>query len=186
MESKINNCVTKNYLEMKNYALLKFDQSDSFWHRFSHKQEYYKFPIVYEDGFVSYRKNVTQGHGNPWGFICKGYIISLHPTPEMLPAATKDYCGEHIFAGRPICIPPRAVMKKVLNHIFEINDMLKALGGEPFANDWYMAQNDKFGDLACRPNKDIILAVHPQMSDAWSCTCFDANTKAAFYPAVKI
>lgn len=171
---------------MKNYALLQFDRSDSFWHRFSHKEEYYHYPVTYEDGFVSYRKNVAKEHGNPWGFICKGYVISLHPTPEMLPTATKDYCAEHIFAGRQICIPPRAVMKKVFNHIFEINDMLKALGGEPFANDWYMAQNDKWGDLAGRPDTDIILAVHPQISDFGKCVCLGKDASAAFYPSVKL
>ena len=172
---------------MKNYALLKFDQSDSFWHRVSHKEEYYKFPIVYEDGFVSYRKKVAMEHGAPWGFVCKGYIISLRPTEEMLPETSKVYCAEHVFAGRPICIPPRAVMKKVLAHIFIINDMIKELGGKPFANDWYMAQNDKFGDLAGRQNKDIILAVHPQISDEKKgFYIIDKNTIASFYPAVKI
>ena len=171
---------------MKNYAVLKLDRSDSFWHRISHKSDYYKFPVAYEDGFVSYRKNVAKDHGAPWGFICKGYIISLHPTPEMFPFDAKTYCEERLFVGRSVCIPPRAVMKKVFNHILVINDMIKELGGEPFANDWYMAQNDKFGDLAGRPNKDIILGVHPQISDNGACMYIDNNTQASFYPAVKI
>ena len=114
---------------MKNYAVLKLDRSDSFWHRVSHKSDYYKFPVAYEDGFVSYRKNVAKDHGAPWGFICKGYIISLHPTPEMFHYEAKTYCEERLFAGRSVCIPPRAVMKKVFNHILVINDMIKELGG---------------------------------------------------------
>ena len=171
---------------MKNYALLQFVGSESFWRRIFHKEEYYCYPIVYEDGFTSYHKNVAQEHGSPRGYICKGYILSLYPTEEMLPSEARKYCEERVFAGRPICIPPRAVMKKVLKNIFIINNMIKELGGNPFSNDWYMAQNDKWGDAGGHPNTDIILAVHPQISDKDTCICVGKNTKVAFCPSVKI
>ena len=171
---------------MKNYALLKFDQNDSFWQRVFHKEKYYKFPIVYEDGFISHHKEVSRNHGKAWGFVCKGYVVSLSSTPEMFPDEAQSYCKEHSFAGRPFCIPPRAVIKKVFAHIFAINDMIKTLGGTTFINDWYMAQNDKWGDFAGRSNPNIILAVHPQAFDYGVCLCLGKNAKAKFYPAVKL
>lgn len=96
---------------MNNFSLLRFDKSCGIFGCFY--RDCYDYPIAYEDGLVSRLKSVAAGR-KVWGFVLKGYVISVYPVFDKTPAEAADYCRDKTFAGRPYCLVPLSEEKGLL------------------------------------------------------------------------
>ena len=167
---------------MKNFSLLRFDKSCGIFGCFY--RDCYDYPIAYEDGLVSRFKSVATGR-KVWGFVLKGYVISVYPVFDKTPAEAADYCRDKTFAGRSYCLVPLSVMNKVVRDIAGFNMLIEHLGGEPLESIWYMARNDKW--LTAKGQLDAQTSgVNPAFFDRGTAFFIGKDVKAAFYPAVKI
>lgn len=172
----------KKLLRMKNFSLLRFDKSCGIFGCFY--RDCYDYPIAYEDGLVSRFKSVAAGR-KVWGFVLKGYVISVYPILDKTPAEAADYCQDKTFAGRSYCLVPLSVMNKVVRDIAGFNILIEHLGGKPLESRWYMAQNDKWLTPEWRLDERVY-GVNPAFFDEGTASFIDKDMTAAFYPAVKI
>ena len=177
---------------MENY-LLDYDGSCHFGYWFCNQKECFKLPVVYKDGLVSRIRSVLKGR-IPLGILCEGYIIAIKQVPrKMTPEEAKEYCDGRFIAGRPVCVPPRKVMRALLKNVATVNEILRDIGGDVLSAGWYMATDDEFtsspGGFPC---DDIMLGISLGHLDDYDCKegkiCWEvvSDTKIAFYPAVEV
>ena len=171
---------------MENSVLLYWDDSCGFFSFFRRDDEYrYRYPVVYEDGLVSYLKSASQGR-KAWGFVYKGYAVSIVPAPyEMFPEEAKEFCQKNSFAGRNYCLLPWSVMTKMMRKVLVVNDLIRKLGGVPVETKWYMAENDHWlNEKYCFIPE--LCGVKPKMNYVREIVFVGKDAKADFYPAIKL
>ena len=178
---------------MKNYSVPVYDKSCNYCYWIFHKKECYEFPVFYKDGLVSRLKSSSVGR-EPWGVLLGSYIVSIKCAPhDMTPAEAKEYCDNRIVAGRCVCIPSRAVMKRLLRNWKVVNEIIRELGGNELEVKWYMAANDTFTSCSSGATCDdimlgISLAHLDDCANNGTKICWEvpSDMKIAFYPAVRI
>ena len=169
---------------MKNYSLLHFDESRSIWRRIF--RNCYRYPIVYEDGLISYLKTSSAGR-KAWGYVVGGYAISFFEAPDfMQPEKAKAYCQSVVVFGRSCCVPPLSVFREVLRRRLAINELIFAFKGNPIqASCWYMVENDKWRD-ADGNLKQSMCGAHLNFPDNHCAILVSRHCVLPFYPAIKL
>lgn len=169
---------------MKNYALIKYDKSNSLLYRLCHKDECFQYAVVYTDGTISYLKSLTDKK-EAWGIVFKGYVVSI-TSRRMSPIQVDEFCKNSIFLGKNCCILPLNIMEKIIKNVHSFNEILNELNGTLLDAHWYMAKNDRWVDenFAYDPRFCVI---NPQVKNNCREAIFiSENDEGIFYPAVKL
>ena len=168
---------------MKKNVLLSYDESCGCLGNFS--KDVFPYPVAYTDGFVSRLKSSAQGR-TPWGFLIKGYIVSINPPKqEMTHAMAVDYCNNQMFAGSKCCMLPRGVLIIMMKNLQEINQMIFELGSEPLESRWYMAGRDCWIDES-HSLYNKIYGVHPHYLYVGTIKTYNEHDQCLFFPAIKV
>ena len=167
---------------MKNDKLLHYEKDEGWLHRIRNKDLYYEYPVVYTNGLISHLKSHSD-ELEAWGIVINGYAISKKPQ-KMTSSDIDTYCRNNMFFGKNCCLIPLKIMEKIFNNIDIVNDIIEKTNGEPFGNNWYMAQNNHL--LSYTLHLDPFLCIiHPLIEeyDDW----FISETEEFyFHPAIKL
>ena len=111
----------------------------------------YPFPIVYNDGLISYVASDGDCR-TPYGFAIGDYIIPFVTEEiEMSPAKARFHCKKVIFASIKGELPPLGILRYIRSHLPQINKVIDAFDGNIFKDEPYLSSE------TCGPHTHVAL-----------------------------
>ncbi len=145
-------------------------------------KERYPYPIAYMDGTISRLKSHKEGRVAR-GFVIGDYMVTMKPI-EMDSKEALVYKEFNFEVGLYCCLPPLAVMKKIMKNVDKVNNILKEFDGEPIKSIWYGSANDRYISNLTWEWIEEVIGVHPFILTTSDYIPIKGNI--VFYPTAKI